>query len=323
MANKQCDACENLRTVAPNFVINGLGDDECTNLANNTGLAGNSDDCTDLHDMNDCLVGYMEDEVSCYDACDWKKFMKEFIPNVWTVLKGIICSICGLWCMVSYSSQGETFEIGEEETEGAYAVAGKGVTFMEPGSGDQHTSDLRLLYVAGGLVHGSGSYRFYTSNFTEPNSAESWNFDNGSTDRKTNARKGNTEWGQNNTRLAKGGELICEFRINKEAHPQIGHLYSGFGQETGGGAYHVQAIVFDGDSIPEGQTNRYAYGQHGWCDDDGTKSENDYDDGHIVPKGWIYVQLRMTYCIQMQADGNKYSPRYLMGMRVSPSGVSC
>lgn len=321
MANYECSACEDLRQNAPDFVLNGIGDDECENLAKNGGLSGDSDDCTDLHDINDCLVGFMENELPSYDTCDWKTFMKKFIPNVWTTFKAIICSICGLWCMLSYSTQGETFEIGEEETDGAYAVAGKGVTFMEPGEGEEHTSDLRLLYIAGGLVHGSGSYRFYDTAFTD--AYECWNFDNGDVVRQTTERKGNKQWGKDNYRLAKGGELICEFRINKSVYPQIGSLYSGLGQETGGGAYHVQALVFDGDNVPEGQTYKYAFGQHGWCDEDGTKSESDYDDGHIVPAGWIYVQLRMTYCIQMGADGNKYSPRYWMGMRVNPSGTGC
>lgn len=321
MRDLQCSSCEDLRTNAPNFVINGLGEDECTNLSNNRGLAGNSDDCTDLHNMNDCLIGFMEDEVEAYETCDWKKFMKEFIPNVWTVFTGIICAICGLWCMVDYTTKGTTFEIGEEETEGAYAVAGKGVTFMEPTQGEEHTTDLKLMYIAGGLVRGSGSFRFYNSNFTD--AEKCWNFDNGTEIRQSKSRKGNSEWGVDDHRPAKGGELICEFRINKSAHPQIKNLYSGFGQETGGGAYHVQALVFDGDDIPEGQQHRYAYGQHGWCDEDGTRSENDYDDGHIVEAGWVYVQLRLTYCIFMSADGNKYSPRYFMGMRVDPSGIEC
>lgn len=327
MANKTCDSCEQLRELAPNFVINGLGDDECENLAGNKGLAGNSDDCTDLHNMNDCLIGFMEDEIDAYETCDWKKYMKEFVPNVWTVFKGIICAICGIWCMIDYTTKGTTFVIGEEETEGAYAVAGKGVTFMEPTEGEEHTSDLKLEYIAGGLIRGSGSFRFHNTNFTEPSDSKSWNFDNGDTIRHTNARKGNSEWGVDDHRPAKGGELICEFRINKSSYPQIGKLFSGFGQETGGGAYHVQALVFDGDDHPLDEQGRplprYAYGQHGWCDTDGTKSESDYDDGHIVEEGWLYVQLRLTYCIFMSADGNKYSPRYFMGMRVDPSGIEC
>ena len=97
MANYDCSACEDLRENAPNLVVNGMTSTECTYLKNNTGLSGSSDDCTDLDDLNDCLVGNMADEVSAYDVCDWKTFMKSFIPNTWTVLKGVICSICGIW----------------------------------------------------------------------------------------------------------------------------------------------------------------------------------------------------------------------------------
>lgn len=99
MANYDCGSCEDLRTSAPHFVANGFTSYECNSLKNNTGLNPSSghDDCTDLNDMADCLVGNMEQELPAYDTCDWKPFMKKFIPNVWSTLKGIICAICGLW----------------------------------------------------------------------------------------------------------------------------------------------------------------------------------------------------------------------------------
>lgn len=99
MANLNCSACEDLRTDAPNFVLNGIGNTEASSLMNNTGFnpSSGNDDCTDLHNANDCLVGNMEAEVDAYEVCDWKTFMKKFIPNVWQTLKAIIYSICGLW----------------------------------------------------------------------------------------------------------------------------------------------------------------------------------------------------------------------------------
>lgn len=103
MANYNCEACEDIRTTAPNVVVNGLGETECTSLKNNTGLSPSSghDDCTDLNNLNDCLVGNMAQEVDAYEICDWKPFMKKFIPNVWTTLKGIICAICGIWTNIT------------------------------------------------------------------------------------------------------------------------------------------------------------------------------------------------------------------------------
>lgn len=103
MANISCSACEDLRQADANLVINGFSDTECASLKNNTGLSPSSgnDDCTDLNNLNDCLVGNMENEVDSYNNCDWKEFAKKFIPNVWTTLKGIICAICGLWTNVA------------------------------------------------------------------------------------------------------------------------------------------------------------------------------------------------------------------------------
>lgn len=102
MANYNCSACEDIRETAPSVVVNGLGSSECTSLKNDTGLNPSSghNDCTDLNNLNDCLVGNMKQEVDAYEVCDWKEFMKKFIPNVWTTLKAMICAICGLWTNV-------------------------------------------------------------------------------------------------------------------------------------------------------------------------------------------------------------------------------
>lgn len=106
MSTLNCSACSELREDAPGLIVNGLSDTMITSLENNTGLvpsAGN-DDCTDLNNMADCLVGNMESEVDSYDVCDWKEFIKKFIPNVWTTLKGMIAAICGLWTRVESMS---------------------------------------------------------------------------------------------------------------------------------------------------------------------------------------------------------------------------
>ncbi len=102
MSKMNCSACEDIRETAPNVVINGLGSSECTSLKNNTGLNPSSghNDCTDLNNLNDCLVGNMKQEVDEYGVCDWKDFMKKFIPNVWTTLKAMICAICGVWAII-------------------------------------------------------------------------------------------------------------------------------------------------------------------------------------------------------------------------------
>lgn len=102
MIDYDCSACEQLREDAPNFVVNGLGSTEETSLKNNTGLnpSSGNDDCEDLNAMNDCLVKNMETEIDSYNVCSWKEYMKALVGNLWTVNKGIISAICGLWTKV-------------------------------------------------------------------------------------------------------------------------------------------------------------------------------------------------------------------------------
>lgn len=103
MATHNCASCEEIRQISPEFVMNGITDDICTSLQNNTGISPSSgnDDCEDLNLLNDCLIDTMATEVNSYETCDWKKFMRLFIPNVWTMFKSLICAICGLWTNVA------------------------------------------------------------------------------------------------------------------------------------------------------------------------------------------------------------------------------
>lgn len=99
MSEVSCTACQELREAAPDFVTNGVTETVCDSLANNTGLDASNghDNATDLSLANDCLVGRMQDEVNSYGICDWKKFMKLFIRNVYEMFKAIICSLRGVW----------------------------------------------------------------------------------------------------------------------------------------------------------------------------------------------------------------------------------
>lgn len=96
-----CAACSDLKELSPTFAREGITTTICNSLKNDTGINPNlsvlHNDCTDLNLINDCLVGQMQDEVQKYEVCDWKKFMRRFIPNVRETFKGVICAICGLW----------------------------------------------------------------------------------------------------------------------------------------------------------------------------------------------------------------------------------
>lgn len=102
MAEVNCTACAELRDEVPELIANGFDDAMCASLQRDTGLKASfgNDDCTDLNNLNDCLIGNLETEVELYETCDWKEFTKDFINNLWTVLKAIICSICGLFTAI-------------------------------------------------------------------------------------------------------------------------------------------------------------------------------------------------------------------------------
>ena len=315
MVNINCGACDDLRQTDPNLIVNGLGDDECTSLANDTGLVPGDDhnDCTDLNNLNDCLVGNMASEVEAYDVCDWKPFMKRFIPNVWTTLKGIICAICGLWtnvkdilsrigkydCLIDHLYDGDSLEIGESSRSGSYVVPGGGVSYkFDSTTSDDRVSDVQALYIGGGLLRVQGTFRFFSSDFRDADGTQ---------------REGNSHWADTGATVS-GGELICEIRVKKSQFG-VKNIYAGFGQETGGYDYSLNATAFSEGS--------FAYGQHGSCNADGT-APSGHSTGHLVPSGYIYIQLRMSSIRQLNHDGTgKVSPRAFMGIRFDQNAIEC
>lgn len=105
MSNINCESCTDLREYAPEFVQNGVTTRIATSLKNNTGLnPGLSvlhENCEDLNDANDCLIGRMPQELAAYDVCDWKEFMAKLLPNQYEVLKAIIAGDCGQWTRIT------------------------------------------------------------------------------------------------------------------------------------------------------------------------------------------------------------------------------
>lgn len=334
MANINCSSCAELRETAPSLIVNGFDDTMCASLKNDTGLnpSSGNDNCTDLNNMNDCLVGNMDSEIDAYEVCDWKEFMHKFIPNVWTTLKAMICSICGLWtnvhnlwklasridCLVDYLYNGASFSFSEYSTDTkSYLVAGKGVSFLNI-SASGTASDINLTYIAGGLARLSGSCLFYSADFTD--GASVYNFDtNAVNPRKTKERKGNSVWvGHDQKPGGAASELVYEIRLLKSEFPQIRSLFGGMLLNASGGGYHGNFAV-----INEGS---YAYGQHGVCDlRTGNPTESGYDHGHLVPKGWVYVQCRITWVesLNATAKGVQYTPNGFLGIRMNQAAIDC
>lgn len=316
-----CSACDDLKETSPNFAVNGFTNSMCTSLQNNTGLVPSSghDDCEDLNDLNDCLVGNMAREVDSYQSCDWKKFAKAFIPNLWTTIKALICAICGLFkrvdqqeCLLDVMFNGVNFRVDEQPSEGgSYVVAGKGISFLIPQGSQTGIADASLNYIGGALVYGSASLQWFQQDFTDR--ASCVNYDNGAAERTSQSRKGNSEWA--NTGAHAGGELLLEFRVSRTEYPMIKNFFNGMGQETGGGSYQVRALRFN-----EGQ---YAYGQHGGCNIETGEGHSGMDDGHLVPEGYTYVQLRLTSLFQAIPNDTQYSPAWLMGVRLNKQETGC
>lgn len=333
MAEVNCSACEELRQEVPLLLCNGFDDNMCASLKNDTGLSASSghNDCTDLNNMNDCLVGNLEAEVNAYEVCDWKEFIKTLIPNIWTMFKGIICAICGIWtnihnlwnmanridCLIDYVMNGASFSFGEMSTDTtSYIVAGKGVSFANVGESGT-SSDVAITYIAGGLARISGSLLLYTSNFTDSKSVYNYD-DSGVNPTKTSSRKGNSEWNSHDHNPTGGSQLLYELRIKKSEFPQIKRFFEGIGLNQDGGGYHTLFTY-----VNEGS---YANGQSGHCDhNNGNPANNDSDRGHLVPAGWMYIQCRVTWVENLNADANgkQFTPAGLMGIRVNQSAIDC
>ena len=328
MAKDYCEACESLKTKDPSMIVNGFGDEECANLQADLGIDGESTDCEDLDMMNECLIGSMEAEAEIADSCNWRQWGKDLVNNVWTMNKAFICTMCGIWtnihdlwtnvkelwkkvnkllCIVDHMGSGVEFEIGEEETDGSFVVAGKGVSFLKTdGSTGAHTSDVRLTYVGGGLVSVVAGLNWYTDDFVDEDYCYCFD-EGGSQIMSKKNRLGNSQW--NNTSgttkpMPSGGELVFEIRIKKSKYPELSELFAGTAFPSGGGSYLINLTYFD-----EGEK---AYGQSGSAD---TK--------HTVPQGWIYVQARMVSIDYLHANGSKYSPRGYMGIRFNVDEIEC
>lgn len=93
-----CKNCEDLQQYSPDFVANGVTDEMCSNLESNTGLMNKGrENCTDLHNANDCLIGGIAEKATSYNPCDPNKMIEDLAKNTMHVIDMLICSDCGQW----------------------------------------------------------------------------------------------------------------------------------------------------------------------------------------------------------------------------------
>lgn len=259
MANKNCQACAELQTDAPGLIVNGMTETECTSLANDTGLnpASGNNDCTDLNNMNDCLIGNMVDEIDAYDVCDWKEYTKNFVDNVWTVFKGVICAICGLWtnihnildrlakidCVLGTIDTPKTFTITRDNI-----TLAPGVRYRSDSTAaiPSISGNAYCAYITGGLLLGN-----------------SWIDD--------------SSWLDSDGDTADGGRLVYTYKIHKATHKILTMYPAPLTEANAGSGIIAHLQVFY-----EGQT--------AW----GYSSRNDSTGAVTVPSGYIYAQVRLV-----------------------------
>lgn len=93
-----CSACDSLKATSSNFIQKGVTDAICANLKANQGFENNGhNNCTDMHDMNDCLLGGLLEKIDTYDVCDVKEAIKDLEKNLISIMDVMICSDCGQW----------------------------------------------------------------------------------------------------------------------------------------------------------------------------------------------------------------------------------
>lgn len=285
MAQKNCAACDELRNDAPNFVVNGLTNTEIASLKNNTGLSpsNGNDDCTDLNNMNDCLIGNMEDEIEFYDVCDWKDYMKKFVDNGWTLFAAIIAAICGLWstfadilrrlakleCIVSKFGEVQNFAVGEDNIRWFNGVT-KNTDTSPDLSVPSITGNAYCGYMTGSIVLPSD----FATNFPSND-------------------------------INNHGILLYEYRI-KLSDFNLRAIWAGNMQEAGNGdCVHAHITVFTSNS----STAPWGAGDDGYA-------------SYSVPEGWAYVQVRLTSYERLPNSG-KMTLTGVMPVLMNPNSFDC
>lgn len=272
-----CEACEELREEAPSLVCNGFDDSMCTSLQNDTGLVASSgnNDCHDLNNLNDCLVGNMEAEIDMFEVCDWKTYTKQFVGNLWTVLEAIICAICGLWtnihsiwdkinemlekikklqCVLDHLAVGG--DIAATLSEDAF-VAGAGISFNRS---DSHVVRPNVI-VSGSTYTIGASIRVNLTN-------SYWK------GLGTNNNGGTVSGNKINT--PNGNYTICIIRIPTSVLPKGTTLVSCVGQFVNSGVGQIYAQVITAGNTYVGQWGEATSGRA------------------TVPDGYVYIRLSLT-----------------------------
>lgn len=94
-----CNSCEQLEKYNFDFVQKGITDDMRASLKKDKGLKESNgfNNCQDLNDMNDCLIGGMVERIPSYNSCDLDSALMESLNNIMQMLDAIISGDSGQW----------------------------------------------------------------------------------------------------------------------------------------------------------------------------------------------------------------------------------
>ena len=279
MIDYSCSACEELRQDAPSFVVNGMSETECASLANNTGLnpSSGNDDCTDLNNMNDCLIKNMENEINSYNVCSWKDYMKALVNNMWTMYKGIICALCGLWTAVSAIPGDIADTLARIQCYIDYILDGKDASVLltesnfEAGTGVAFTRSGDSIAKPGLRINGS-TYTV-TGSIRIDITTEHWGR-LGLTPTGNRVKWGTGDGDYNRINTPSGNYTICIIKIPKSTMPWLKSLSSCVGSFVNAGVGQIYVQAYDSGDSMKGQ----------W---------GDSSTAVTVPDGYIYLRISL------------------------------
>lgn len=315
MSQIDCSACSELQQLAPDFAQNGVTARVAASLKNNTGFnpSNNRDNCEDLNDANDCLVGRMDGELEQYEMCDWKEYMHKLVPNQYEVNKAMIASNCGvysqidkIWCWLNHLTEtsSATFHayVDDDPTKepiNGFRIA-EGVEVRADGA------PMRMS-ILGQIARITGSLRFtgkMPSSYTNGQDVRWLDFYDGGTDITTIA--GATS---RNGNAPSGGLFVYEYQINPCDYGFAAMFTVNLTEGTGGRFTFKATMTAPGGEYP------YDYGY----DENGG--------GQIYNPSDRKLRLLQVRLINMDtwgiATGGAVTPNGITGVRPCPTNWDC
>lgn len=97
-----CESCAKLKEQNPEFTQNGISASHCNSLKNDTGLKPSlgHDNCEDLGDIIDCMLGSVVQQLEGSNPCTWRKFATQLMANLHNIMEANLCSECGQWISI-------------------------------------------------------------------------------------------------------------------------------------------------------------------------------------------------------------------------------